>query len=52
MHDIVQALRDALNPNTLLSVKIQAGFSEKSELKGLIEAIAIEGVNEITVHCR
>ena len=52
MHDIVQALRDALDPNTLLSVKIRAGFSEKSELKGLIEAIAIEGVNEITVHCR
>ena len=52
MHEIVSSLREALDPKTLLSVKIRAGFADKKELADILKAIAIEGVKEITVHCR
>ena len=52
MHDIVKAMRDALDPKTKLSVKIRAGFADKKEAPNLIKAIAIDGVDEIIMHCR
>ncbi len=52
IRDIVKACCDILDPNTLLSVKIRAGFASKDEAPGLIEAIAQEGVDEIIVHAR
>ena len=52
LNTIVASLRDSLDPKTKLSVKIRAGFADKQELAGIIKSIAIEGVNEIIVHCR
>lgn len=52
MHDIVAAVRDALKSDILLSVKIRSGFFDKSELPGIMEAVAQEGVSEVAVHCR
>lgn len=52
LHEIVQTVRDRLDPDCDLSVKVRLGFADKSEAPGIIRAIAVEGVKEITVHCR
>ena len=36
----------------MLSVKIRTGFKDKSELEGILEAVAQKGVDEVIVHCR
>ncbi|MCR5536637.1 MAG: tRNA-dihydrouridine synthase [Succinivibrio sp.] len=52
MHDIVERVREAMPPEKLLSVKIRSGFAHKDELPAIVEALAIDGVSEIIVHCR
>ncbi|NLK85671.1 MAG: tRNA-dihydrouridine synthase family protein [Aeromonadales bacterium] len=52
MHDIVQKVRDTLDEKYQLSVKIRLGFLDKSEAFDIVKAIAVDGVSEITVHCR
>lgn len=52
LNTIVSSMRDSLDPNTTFSVKIRAGFADKKELADIIKAVAVEGVNEIIVHCR
>ncbi|MGN0914899.1 MAG: tRNA-dihydrouridine synthase family protein [Succinivibrio sp.] len=52
MHEIVCSVREALEPDCLLSVKVRLGFLDKSEAEGIIKAVAVDGVSEITVHCR
>ena len=52
MHEIVETVRQELDPSCVLSVKIRLGFAEKSECTEIVKAIAIDGVSEITVHCR
>lgn len=52
LHDIVEQVRDALCPDTLLSVKIRSGFADKSELPEIMNAVAQDGVREVIVHCR
>jgi len=52
MHEIVSEVRQALDPACDLSVKIRLGFLEKSEAPEIVKAIAVDGVKEITIHCR
>lgn len=52
MKSIVLAVRDALPDKVLLSVKIRSGFSDKSELPKIMEAVSQQGVSEVAVHCR
>lgn len=52
MHEIVARVRDILEPETLLSVKVRLGFESKHEAPVIVQAIAVPGVNEIIVHAR
>lgn len=52
MHSIVSELRQTLPDDCSLSVKVRLGFSDQSEAPEIIRSIAIDGVSEITVHCR
>lgn len=52
VHEIVSVVREALDPSIFLSVKIRTGFLEHSELPTIIDAVAVDGVNEIIIHAR
>lgn len=52
MHEIVSEVRQALDPSCDLSVKIRLGFQDKAEAPEIVKAIAVDGVKEITIHCR
>ena len=52
LHKIVETVREKLDPSCDLSVKVRLGFQDKSEAPEIIKAIAVDGVKEITVHCR
>lgn len=52
LHDIVSTMRDGLDNSIKLSVKIRTGFADKSECKDIIQAIAVEGIEEIIIHAR
>jgi tRNA-dihydrouridine synthase C len=52
LHEIVDTVRQRLDPSCDLSVKVRLGFAEKTEAPEIIRAIAVDGVKEITVHCR
>lgn len=52
LHEIVETVRAKLDPACDLSVKVRLGFLDKSEAPTIIKAIAVDGVKEITVHCR
>ena len=41
-----------LENNSLLVIVVRLGFLDKSEAPTIIKAIAVDGVKEITVHCR
>ncbi len=52
IHEITDAVSSALDKKTMLSVKVRAGFADKKELPEILKAVAIDGVNEVIVHCR
>ncbi len=52
IHEITNAVSAALDENTVLSVKVRAGYKDKNELPEILKAVAIEGVDEVIVHCR
>ena len=52
MHDIVEAVRDKVAGKCLLSVKVRDGFEDKKEAPVIVKSVGLEGVDEITVHCR
>ncbi len=52
MHEIVSRTREILDPKTHLSVKMRLGFADKSEALGIVQEIAVDGVNEIIIHAR
>lgn len=49
---IVREVGAALAGQVPLTVKIRAGFADKNELGRILEAVAQDGVSELTVHCR
>lgn len=52
VHRIVATVREALDPSIFLSVKIRTGFLEHSELPVIMDAVAVDGLNEIIIHAR
>ncbi len=52
LHEIVSEVRQALDPSCILSVKVRLGFLSTDEAPAIISAVAVDGVSEITVHCR
>ena len=52
MHEIMCTVREALPPECELSAKVRLGFADKSEAPEVIKSVAVDGVKEITVHCR
>ncbi len=52
MHAVTAAVRDAVPADIPVSVKIRSGFAEKSELENILMNVLVEGVDEVTVHCR
>lgn len=52
LHTIVSTVREGLDPACSLSVKIRLGFASKDEAPEIVKAIAVDGVSEITIHCR
>ncbi len=52
IHEITDAVSSALDKKTMLSVKVRAGFADKKELPEILKSVAIDGVNEVIVHCR
>lgn len=52
LYEITSTVRDAVADKVPLSVKIRSGFAFKTELPKIVEAVACEGVSEITIHCR
>ncbi len=52
MHSIMCEVREALPSECELSAKVRLGFADKSEASDVIRAVAVDGVKEITVHCR
>ena len=52
LRDIVASVISSIPSDVLLSVKIRTGFNDKSELEGILAAVAQRGVDEVIVHCR
>lgn len=52
IHEITETVRNALDPSIFLSVKIRTGFLAHTELPTIIDAIAVDGLNEIIIHAR
>lgn len=52
LHAIVSHVRESLDNSIHLSVKIRTGVLEHSELPEIVKAIAVDGLNEITIHAR
>lgn len=52
IHEITAKVRETLDPSVFLSVKIRTGFLEHSELPTILQAVAVDGLNEIIIHAR
>ncbi|MBO8416153.1 MAG: tRNA-dihydrouridine synthase [Proteobacteria bacterium] len=52
IHCIVAEVREALPPEIVLSVKMRLGFADIKEAPNLVQAAAVDGVNEIILHAR
>lgn len=52
IHEITETVRNALDPSIFMSVKIRTGFLKHEELPTIIDAVAVDGLNEIIIHAR
>lgn len=52
LHRIVSTVREALDPAVHLSVKFRTGFQSPDELPTIVQAIAVDGVDELIIHSR
>ncbi|MCR5084154.1 MAG: tRNA-dihydrouridine synthase family protein, partial [Succinivibrionaceae bacterium] len=52
IHEIMLAVAAEVGGECTLSAKARAGFSDKSELAGILQALDVPGVDEIIIHCR
>ncbi len=50
--DIVQAVRDAVNPNIPVTAKIRIGYENADHLAQLVQGIQATGVNQLAIHAR
>lgn len=52
MHRIVCRTREVLDSKVFLSVKFRLGFLSADELPQIVEALAVDGVDELIIHAR
>lgn len=52
LQSIVATMREGLDSSIKVSVKIRTGFEDKKECERIIRAVALDGIEEITIHAR
>lgn len=52
LHAIVSTVREALDSSVHLSVKMRTGVLDHAELPTIVKAVAVDGLNELTIHAR